>query len=255
VRPTQATERTLRVQGIELFVREQGAGHPLLMVNGIGADAEMWGQAERTLASSSRTIVFDWPGTGRSQTPLYPRSLPGLARLVVALLDTLGHPRVDVLGFSFGGALAQQLANDAPQRVRRLALVSTSCGWGGTPADVGTMTAAALPYRRGVANPLGYAYQLWAFATWSSLLWLSRVDVPTLVVAGVRDRLVPPRNAVQLARRLPHSSLHLLPAAEHLHMFDPDAAAARLLAEFFSSESLAHSTAWQTGLLSADAAG
>ena len=76
----------------------------------------MWGHAERILAASSRTIVFDSPGTGRSETPLLPRSIPALAGIVTSLLDELGHQRVDVLGFSFGGTLAQQLAKDAPGR-------------------------------------------------------------------------------------------------------------------------------------------
>ncbi len=114
-------------------MREQGAGLPLLMINGMGTNVERWGRAELELAASARTIVFDCPGTGRSETPLWPRSLPALAELVVALLDELGHARVDVLGFSFGVSLAQQLVKDAPARIRRLALVSTSCGWGAMP--------------------------------------------------------------------------------------------------------------------------
>ena len=71
---------------------------------------------------------------------------------------------------------------------------------------------------------------------------------PTLVVAGTEDALVPPTNAVQLARALPQARLHLLPGAEHLHMFSAQGAGARLLADFFATESLESSTAWTTGL-------
>ena len=134
-------EATISAHGLKLFVREQGEGYPLVLINGIGANSEMWGSAERILAASSRTIVFDSPGTGRSETPLLPRSIPALARIIGALLDELGHERVDLLGFSFGGAVAQQLAKDAPDRIRRLALVSTFCGWGATAGDPGCARA------------------------------------------------------------------------------------------------------------------
>jgi poly(3-hydroxyoctanoate) depolymerase len=276
--PTAAPiETTVTARGLKLFVREQGAGYPLLMMNGIGANADMWGAAEGILARDSRTIAFDCPGTGRSQTSLLPLPMPELARIVVAALDELGHERVDVLGFSFGGALAQQLAYDAPERVRRLALVSTGCGWGSTLGPVSALSAVSSPLRyysrswydltnrwlgepesedldatarlAHPPTPLGYAYQLWAAAAWTSRPWLHHVQAPTLVVAGGNDRLVPPENAVQLVRLLPASRLQLLPEAGHLLMFYRDAAAPRLLSDFFSSPSLERSTTWTTGLL------
>jgi pimeloyl-ACP methyl ester carboxylesterase len=276
--PTRAPIETIvRARGLKLFVREQGKGYPLLMINGIGANSEMWGPAEEIFARGSRTIAFDCPGTGRSQTSLFPLPMPELAGIVVAALDELGHERVDVMGFSFGGLLAQQLAHDAPDRVRRLALVSTACGWGSELGPVSAISAVSNPLRyysrswydltnrllgepeseemdatARLAHPptaLGYAYQLWAAASWSSRPWLHRVEGPTVVVAGGRDRLVPPGNAAQLARLLPTSRLHVLPDAGHLLMFYRDGTAPLLLADFFSSSSLERSTAWTTGLL------
>jgi len=250
--PTSApSSKMIRVQGLNLFVREQGAGHPLVMINGLGADSQMWDHAEQILSTRSRTIVFDSPGTGRSETPLLPRSLSALANIVTSLLDELGHREVDVLGFSFGGALAQQLARNAPGRVRRLALVSTFCGWGATAGEPEALRRLAAHVRT-ASNPLGCTYQLWALAGWTSLPWLRSIVAPTLVVAGSDDALVPPANAVQLARALPNASLHLLPGAEHLHMFSERGAGARLLADFFSADDLGSSTAWTTRLLSKD---
>src|SRR4051794_34545288 len=110
MRTQDTCERTVSAGGLKLFVREQGTGHPLLMINGIGGNTEMWGPAERILAEGSHTIVLDCPGTGRSRTPLFPLPMPALSQVVVATLDALGHERVDVMGFSFGGALAQQVA-------------------------------------------------------------------------------------------------------------------------------------------------
>jgi poly(3-hydroxyoctanoate) depolymerase len=275
--PTMApTETTVTARGLKLFVRRQGSGYPLLMINGIGANTEMWGPAEAILGRGSTTIAFDCPGTGRSQTSLLPLPMPELARVVLAALDELGHERVDVMGFSFGGALAQQLAHDAPARVRRLALVSTGCGRGSALGEPAAMSALSSPLRyysrrwyeltnrllgepesededvsARLAHPptaLGYTYQLWALASWSSLPWLDSVEAPTIVVAGGRDRLVPPGNAVQLAQLLPTSRLHVLPDAAHLLMLYRDGAVARLLADFFSSRSLERSKAWRTGL-------
>lgn len=245
------SEATVVVAGLRLFVRERGGGPPLLLINGLGSDASMWGETEHVLARRSRTIVFDSPGTGRSQTPLLPLPIPTLSRIASRLLDQLGHEQVDVLGYSFGGAVAQQLARAEPQRIRRLALVSTWCGWGGDPGSPAAV-ARALRKLTALGNPLGYSYQLWSLATWSSLPWLDLIETPTLVVSGGADDLVPPENAVRLARRLPNSRLHLLPGGGHLVMFGTESAWARLLADFFSSGSLEGSIAWTTGLLAAE---
>ena len=118
------------VRGLEIFVRERGQGFPLLMINGIGANVDMLVTTETALARGSRTIVFDAPGTGRSSTPILPLPIVSVAHVACDLLDELGYPQTDVLGFSHGGLVAQELARIAPERVRRLALVSTACGWG-----------------------------------------------------------------------------------------------------------------------------
>ena len=199
--------RTPRDDGLgsgasRLFVREQGDGHPLLLINGLGADSRTWEYPEQILARRSRTIVFDSPGTGRSETPLLPRSLPALAGVITGLLDALGHRRVDVLGFSFGGTLAQQLAKDAPDRVRRLALVSTFCGWGATAGEPQALRRLAA-HGRTVANPLGYTTSCGPWPHGRACRGCDRSSAPTLVLAGTDDVLVPPTNAVQLARGAP----------------------------------------------------
>ena len=248
---TGVSEAMVAAHGLQVYVRERGEGHPLLLINGIGAHAERWGTAETVLARASRTIVVDAPGIGRSSMPFLPLTIPALARVVCTVLDSLGHDRVDVLGYSFGGAIAQQLARDAPGRIRRLALVSTWCGLGG---DSGTPAAIARSLKKlnATGRPLGYSFQLLALAGWSSLPWLGGIETPTLVLAGAADDLVPPSNAVRIARRLPNSSLHLLPGGGHLIMFGGESAGARLLGEFFASATLDESTAWTTGLLAAE---
>jgi hypothetical protein len=94
---------------------------------------------------------------------------------------------------------------------------------------------------------LGYAYQIWAGMTWSSLPWIHKVKAPTLVVGGVSDRLVPGANSVQLTRLLPNSRLHMLPGENHLLLFDPASSVHPLLSDYFSSTKLEKSNAWSTG--------
>ena len=96
---------------------------------GIGGNIEMWEPFERALDGSGlQTITFDAPGVGESTSWRLPRRMGGLARTVDHLVGALGYEAVDVLGVSFGGALAQQLVRQSPDRVRRLVLAATAPG-------------------------------------------------------------------------------------------------------------------------------
>jgi pimeloyl-ACP methyl ester carboxylesterase len=273
-------ETTVRVHGVELFVRERGEGDPLLMINGLGANVEMWGPAEERLSTVARTITFDAPGTGRSATPLWPQSIRQSAAVAARLLDELEYERVDVLGFSLGGLVAQELARQVPDRIRRLALAGTAVGWGSMPGTLPALALIAMPARyysrtlseqtnwllspadralvgrltaltearlRHPPSLLGYAGQFWAGALWSSLRWLPSVCVPTLVLHGQADHLVPPANAVQLARLLPVARLHVLADEGHFVVFDPESPALSLLEDFFTSPTPEASEAWSSG--------
>src|SRR5215217_291042 len=225
----------VKAAGLRLRVGRHGAGPPLLLITGIGAHIDMWAPFAR-LAGDRELIAFDAPGAGESQRPNLPLRMHGLARVVVELLDALRLERVDVLGYSFGGALAQELARRAPGRVRRLVLCATGPGLGGSPprplAALMLATPARYYHPRLLAltvphiaggrtarepavlaahagerllrapGPLGYAFQLYAVAGWSSLPWLHRVRQPALIVAGDKDPSVPLRNARMLAGRL-----------------------------------------------------
>jgi len=274
-------ERMLRSRELELFVRERGEGRPLLLINGLGGNVDMWDAVEERVSTFARTITFDCPGCGRSPALRGPVTIGRLATMVSTALDELGYKQVDVLGFSLGGLIAQQLAHDDQGRIRRLALVATACGWGSMPGSREALMLVAMPLRyhsrflyehtRWLLAPadrdllertpglsdsrlkyppslLGYMTQLWAGALWSSLPWLRSVKTPTLVVHGDGDRLVPPANAVQLARHLPVSRLHIVPDEGHLLVFDPESAALPRFADFFASPTLDESETWATGM-------
>src|SRR5215470_12721397 len=115
---------------------------------GIGGNLEMWAPFQDALDGRLvRTITVDAPGTGGSDPYRCPRRMGGLARTMHRLLDALGHDRVDVLGVSFGGVLAQQLAHQAPDRVRRLVLAATGPGLGGVPGSPRVLLTLATPRR------------------------------------------------------------------------------------------------------------
>ena len=119
------TYRQLHIRGLRIHVQIYGAGEPLLLHSGIWADVGLWKPLLPHLRGF-RTIAFDPPGVGRSQQPAFRMTMRTLASFGTAVLDKLGLESAHVLGASFGGAVAQQMAIRDPGRVRRLVLTSTS---------------------------------------------------------------------------------------------------------------------------------
>jgi poly(3-hydroxyalkanoate) depolymerase len=256
----------VRVDGNLLRVSIRGEGRPLLLVMGLGGNIEMWDPLEQALNERGiQTIAYDASGTGDSPARLVPLRMAGLARQAAHLLGTLGFPTADVLGVSFGGAVAQVLAHAHPERVRRLVLASTTCGIG-VPGHPVALALLATPLRyysptflRLTANALygpatngdgarfreqilacrarpptlwGYMSQLAAGAGWTSLPWLHRLRAPTLVLSGGADRIVPPVNARILAARIPDARLEVVPGAGHLLLMDHAEHCGQSIADF-----------------------
>jgi poly(3-hydroxyalkanoate) depolymerase len=266
--PYQPRVRDVALTHATLRVAQAGSGPPLLLMNGIGAGFQTWWPLARRLSQSRRLIMFDAPGAGGSPQLRWPERMPGLARLVVELCDALGEAQVDVLGYSWGGVLAQQFAHDAPRRVRRLVLASTTPGLGGRPPSpwVLALVSTPLPYlsrtyltaiapavyggewRRGGTAPrelarwlehspnlIGHVQQLYAISWWTSLPWLHRIAAPTLVLSGTGDPLVPVQNAHLLARQIPRARLALIPGGGHFWTLEQPEASAALVEEFLSA--------------------
>jgi pimeloyl-ACP methyl ester carboxylesterase len=140
--------RFVDADGVRLRTSVTGSGRPLLIITGLGASLELAYPFERELNSHGiQTISYDAPGVGDSTPYPWPRRMRGVARTAERLLDALGYRTVDVFGVSLGGVVAQQLAHQAPTRVRRLVLAATGPGLGGVPGSPRVLRELATPRR------------------------------------------------------------------------------------------------------------
>jgi poly(3-hydroxyalkanoate) depolymerase len=242
----------------------EGTRPPLLLFNGIGASIEL---VEPFLAAldGPEAIVFDVPGVGGSPAPRLPYRPWTLVRLTAQLLDQLGYAEIDVLGVSWGGALAQQFAFQEASRCRRLVLAATSPGHLMIPGRLTVLLKMATPrrykdpdYMRRIAGDIyggamrrspelvrehlrhvrwasdyGYYLQLLAGFGWSSLPWLRLLPQPTLVLAGTDDPIVPLVNARILARLIPRARLVSIDDG-HLFLVTSAAESAEIIADFLT---------------------
>lgn len=239
-------------QRLRVSLVGEGLGRPLLLINGIGATGDLWDDF-RAHVTDRETIAFDAPGVGGSPAPLYPHRLRWYARRLDQMVAQLGHDQVDVLGLSWGGALAQEFVIRHPGRVRRLVLAATSPGVLSVPGRPSAMWILLTPFRywspthldqvaptlyggsvrhhpemlrrhgrvraRRPPTAWGYAGQLLAPRRWTSLHRLPGVTTRTLVMAGDDDPIVPLVNGRLMASLLPHATLHVVRGGGHLFLF------------------------------------
>jgi poly(3-hydroxyalkanoate) depolymerase len=250
--------RTLRV-GVR---RSEETHTPLLLFNGIGANIELVEPFLDAL-DGFEAVVFDVPGVGGSPTPWRPYRPCTMARLSARLLDQLGHEQVDVLGVSWGGAIAQQFAFQHGKRCRRLVLAATSPGHLMVPGKLTVLLKMSTPrrykdpdYMKRIAGDLyggmlrsspelvrrhlrhvrwssdyGYYLQLIAGFGWSSLPWLRLLAQPTLVMAGTDDPIVPVANGRILAKLIPDARMVTIDDG-HLFLVTSASQSAKLVSEF-----------------------
>ena len=242
--------------------RGERARPPLLLFNGIGASIESIAPFLEAL-NGPETIMFDVPGVGGSPAPWLPYRPWMLVRLSARLLEQLGYERVDVLGVSWGGALAQQFAFQQAKRCRRLVLAATSPGHLMVPGKLTVLLKMATPrrykdpdYMNKVAGEIyggalrespelvrdhlrhvswssdyGYYLQLIAGVGWSSLPWLPFLSQPTLVIAGTDDPIVPVANGRILAALIPDARLVTIDDG-HLFLVSSADKSAEIISEF-----------------------
>lgn len=223
---------------------------PVLFFNGIGANIEA--VAPLAAAMPERGfIMFDMPGTGESPDPLVPYTPFTMSWTAAQLLDKYGLGEVDVMGISWGGAMAQHFALQHPGRTRRLTLIATTPGMVMVPGNPAAFTKMANPRRyvdpefmakhfatlyggltKDGANqdktshisrlkppsPRGYMYQLMCMMGWTSLPALPFMKKETLIMMGEDDQIVPVINGKILKAMIPNSRLETFAGGGHLFL-------------------------------------
>jgi pimeloyl-ACP methyl ester carboxylesterase len=247
---------------VRLRVLSKGAGPALVFFH--GAWGLTWDPFLDELARTFTVVAPEHPGT----TPGAPDEiarLDGLWDLVLCydeLLEALGLPEVAVVGHSFGGLVACELAAAYPRRVRRLALIDPLGFWRDADPVVnwGMLNVADLPgwifhdperesarrmFGTGETPDAAAAVRvrlMWAMGATGKFIWplpdkglkkrIHRVTAPALVVWGKEDRLVPPAYADEFARRLPGARVELVADAGHAPQLEHPDAVARIVRDF-----------------------
>ncbi|WP_188644015.1 alpha/beta fold hydrolase [Tsuneonella deserti] len=221
---------------------------PVLFFNGIGASIEAVAPLAHAL-DDRPFVMFDMPGIGGSPDPVMPYTPFTICAATAALLQQLGLERVDVMGVSWGGAMAQQFALQHSAVVRRLILCATGAGmltFPGSPAAFAALSdprrfldaafadkSFAALYRRSLRDTggeaaqlgwirppsrIGYLYQLLAMSGWSSAPALPFLTKRVLIMMGDEDPIVPSINGRLLHSLIPRSELEIFEGGGHLFL-------------------------------------
>ncbi len=249
-----------RNEEVKIHYSLSGEGTPALLVMGLGMASSGWWRTVRVLSQNLQVLTFDNRGAGRSDAPAGPYTIAAMASDAIAVLDAARVESAHVYGISLGGMVAQELALTYPDRIRRLVLGATSAGGSAaTPPDELTLAfferRAEMPFEEAVWASVPYLYsdttrrrhggriaadiaqrlrshiepkpyraQLAAARAHDAAERVPEISVPTLVVHGDADRMLPAVNGRRLAELVPGAELQMWKGAGHLYTTDvPDA--------------------------------
>lgn len=243
----------VQVGDVELYYEEYGAGTPVVLIHGLAGDCGAWKAQIEHLAKNYRVLAFDNRGAGRSSAPDYPYTSKHFADDAIGLMDAAGITEpAHVIGRSMGGAIAQIMALDYPDRVRSL-LITASFGkldryghqilyninevvkaQGYGPAAKHQSLFFFPPryfnenreqldaFEAGLADtdrPVrGYVHSTHACLTHDALDRLGEVKCPTLVLAGGQDVLCAASASRQIADRVPNCEIKIYEEASHFFL-------------------------------------
>lgn len=244
------------VNGIKLYYEVHGTGEPLLLIEGLGYASWSWFRQIEVLSNAYGVVSFDNRGVGQSDKPDIPYSIELMADDVARLLESLSIEKAHILGVSMGGYIAQQLAIKYPQKVKSLVLGCTSFGGPhsiplteealqsmlkveglsaeevirqGFKAAISPKFISAYPevvdqlvaWRLDNPTPR-YAWerQFAAARAFNVETQLNKINVPTLVITGSEDIVIPPQNSSLLAERISGAHLVIIPGGGHLFFIE-----------------------------------
>jgi 3-oxoadipate enol-lactonase len=254
-----------RANGIDVYYELAGAGKRLPFISGTGADLRRSPRlTDGPQFAAFELLQYDQRGLGRSAVPAGPYTMADYAGDAAGLLDAVGWDSCLVLGVSFGGMVAQELALRHPERVERLVLACTSAGgtggssyplhelvgldaqaslekrfqlldtrwdaaWRAENPEMVTMIAEGFQIGGPDGGPgEGPLLQLEARSHHDTSARLARIGCPTLVCGGHHDGLAPPANSEFMAATIPGAELALFDGGHIFFMQDPAAMPAML---------------------------
>ena len=257
------------VNGIKIAFDIRGCGPPLILVMGYRLNSRAWPlDFIDALAERFTVVLFDNRGTGLSDKPLFGYELSNMAKDVCGLMDHLEIARANVLGYSMGGAIAQELVCRYPERVLSLVLCATLCG--GRRAIYARSTVINIMHDLDGLDPAAAARRIWtvtyepkylatnidkverqmqreletptplhaadlqfqAFVDFDTSEALSSVRSPTLIMTGDGDVLIPARNSEVLAELIPDAQLAILPGFAHRVIWESTGQCVALIGNF-----------------------
>lgn len=241
-----------KVNGIQVAYADKGKGSCLLLVHGFPLSRGVWSKQVEVFKSSYRVIAPDLRGFGESAATDGPVTMNRFAEDLHALVEHLGAGPALLVGHSMGGYVALAFARAFPECVRGLVLVGTKAGRDTAEAAVArralaervrvegpsvvvdamapkmlsegnsdrTMAAAVRGFMT-PANPEGLRGALLGMAERpDARSWLETMQMPVLVIAGLEDAIIPPRESQAMAKAIHGAQLRLIPEAGHLVAFE-----------------------------------
>jgi len=264
--------RHAEINGIKIAYDTRGSGPPLVLIMGYRLNSHAWplGFIE-ALAQRFTVVFFDNRGTGASDKPTFGYEISNMARDVCGILDYLKIARANVLGYSMGGAIAQEFARQFPERISGLVLCAATCG--GPRATHAPPSVVRVMRELDGLNPEEIARQIWkvtyspgylenhrelaedqmrreiatptplhaadlqfqAFAEFDCSKALPTIQAPTLVLTGDLDRLVSPQNSRLIASLIPRARLIIIPGCGHRMMWEATDECVGFVTEFLAN--------------------
>ena len=241
----------VRVNGFEMYYEDIGKGVPVVFIHGIGGDLNEWFLFTQEFSKEIRCITLDLRGHGRSEKPDHPYTQSMFADDVAALLDYLKIDEAYYCGLSMGGFVALKSALNRPEKVRGLILVDTGARISAKTAEIASKWAQAaekgieayieaeigdlfhpmfirrhknevevfaesMRTREGVAETFARVDQGYALEPYNLTEELRNIRVPTLIIHGREDKIVPYEEAVLIHKEIKNSNLVPIPFASHL---------------------------------------
>ncbi|MFW9827715.1 MAG: alpha/beta fold hydrolase [Candidatus Thorarchaeota archaeon] len=251
----------IKVDGVNLYYEVHGEGFPLLMIQGLSENVYWWDPPLiEKLSKHFMMVLFDNRGVGRSDELEGDISIELMASDALGLLDSINIDEAHILGHSLGGMVAQEIALKFPERINKLVLCSTSCG--GSKAELPPIETQRLlgkfsmrKHTRALTEegmthiftkkflnenpefmkkkvdeilivptgPTTFKAQMGAWMRYNSCRKLKNVNIPTLIMHGKEDILVPPSNSELLGEKIPNAKVVYFEANAHIiHTEEPD---------------------------------